>query len=324
MVIMKKLLSITLCIAMLFSLALLAGCSSEPENLKFGFGAISYIDEVKNAAGATNGSVATSTTFAAVTLDADGKIVNCKIDTIDCTLGFTGDGKYVKAENLATKQELGENYNMKKKSPIKREWNEQADAFAKVAEGKTLQDVKALIVNDGKGNDEVVNAGCTITISDFVKAVEKAVNNAKDSTATSEDALKIGVVATATGKDAAGIAAGTADVKISVTAAAVKDGKATAMVTDAIEITAAFDAKGKTPVVSGNIATKLERGVKYNMKQNSPIKREWYEQAAAFDKECIGKTASEIAGLATGDTLTKAGCTIDVTDMLKAAEKAVK
>ena len=76
---MKKLLSITLCIVMLFSLALLAGCSEE--TLKFGLGTISYVDEVKNADGATNGSVAASTTFAAVTLDADGKIVNCKIFT---------------------------------------------------------------------------------------------------------------------------------------------------------------------------------------------------------------------------------------------------
>ena len=319
---MKKLLSITLCIAMLFSLALLAGCSEKP--LKFGLGTVSYIDEVKNAAGTTNGSVATSTTFAAVTLDADGKIIKCEIDTIDATLGFTADGKYVKAENLATKQELGENYGMKEYSSIKREWNEQADAFEKITEGKTLQDVKALVVTDGKGNDAVVNAGCTIAIADFVKAVEKAVNNAKDSTATSEDTLKIGVVATASGKDANGAAAGSAEVEISVTAAAVKDGKATAMVTDAVSITAAFDAKGKTPLTSGNLASKLELGEKYGMKTNGGAKLEWYEQAAAFDKECVGKTASEIAGLATGDALTKAGCTIDVTDMLKAAEKAVK
>lgn len=321
---MKKLLSITLCIAMLFSLALLAGCSSEPENLKFGFGAISYIDEVKNAAGATNGSVATSTTFAAVTLDADGKIVKCEIDAIDATLAFAADGKYVKGENPITKLELGENYGMKSYAGAKLEWFEQTDAFEKVVEGKTLQDVKALVVTDGKGNDAVVSAGCTIAIADFVKAVEKAVNNAKDSTATSEDTLKLGVVATASGKDAKGAAAGSAEVEISVTAAAVKDGKATAMVTDAISVTAAFDAKGKTPLTSGNLATKLEQGEKYGMKAYGGAKLEWYEQAAAFDKECIGKTAAEITGLATGDALTKAGCTIDVTDMLKAAEKAVK
>ena len=319
---MKKLLSITLCIVMLFSLALLAGCSSEPETLKFGLGTISYVDDVKNADGATNGSVAASTTFAAVTLDADGKIVNCKIDAIDCTLAFTSKGKFVEATNLATKQELGEKYGMKA-AGAKLEWNEQADAFAKVTIGKTLQDVKALIADDGKGNDEVITAGCTIYVSDFIKAVEEAVENAKDSTATSEDNINIAVVTTATGKDAVGDAAGNNEVEITVSATAVKDSKVTAIVTDAIGISAVFNAKGATNTLRGNIKTKLQKGVKYGMVA-AGAKLEWFEQAAAFDKECVGKTASEIANLATGDTLTKAGCTIVVTDMLKAAEKAAK
>ena len=319
---MKKLLSITLCIVMLFSLALLAGCSEE--TLKFGLGTISYVDEVKNADGATNGSVAASTTFAAVTLDADGKIVNCKIDAIDCTLAFTSEGKFVKTENLATKQELGENYGMKAYGGSKLEWNEQADAFAKVTIGKTLQDVKALIADDGKGNDEVITAGCTIYVSDFIKAVEKAVENATDSTATSKDDINIAVVATTTGKDAVGDVSGNNDVEITVSAAAVKDSKVTAIVTDAIGISAVFNAKGATNTLIGNIETKLHKGVNYGMKAYGGAKLEWFEQAAAFDKECVGKTASEIAGLATGDTLAKAGCTIVVTDMLKAAEKAAK
>ena len=54
--------------------------------------------------------------------------------------------------------------------------------------------------------------------------------------------------------------------------------------------------------------------------------KEWFEQAAAFDAACVGKTASEIAGLMAEDgkgvdELQKAGCTIYVTGFVKAASK---
>ena len=54
--------------------------------------------------------------------------------------------------------------------------------------------------------------------------------------------------------------------------------------------------------------------------------KEWFEQAAAFDAACIGKTAAEISGLMAEDgkgvdTLQEAGCTIYVTGFVKAASK---
>ena len=55
-------------------------------------------------------------------------------------------------------------------------------------------------------------------------------------------------------------------------------------------------------------------------------KKEWFEQAAAFDAACVGKTATEIKALMANDgkgveDLQTAGCTIYVTGFVKAAEK---
>ena len=54
--------------------------------------------------------------------------------------------------------------------------------------------------------------------------------------------------------------------------------------------------------------------------------KEWYEQAAAFDSACVGKTAAEIASLVAEDgkgteEVQSAGCTIYVTGFVKAASK---
>ena len=55
-------------------------------------------------------------------------------------------------------------------------------------------------------------------------------------------------------------------------------------------------------------------------------KKEWFEQAAAFDAACIGKIASEIAGFVGEDgkgvaDIQSAGCTVYVTGFVKAASK---
>ena len=65
------------------------------------------------------------------------------------------------------------------------------------------------------------------------------------------------------------------------------------------------------------------------MKSPYGSKTEWFEHAAAFDATCVGKTSSEIAGLATNEgnaveALQNAGCTINVNGMVKAAVKATK
>lgn len=333
---MKKILSIVLSAVILLSVVSLAGCGKS-EALKLGLGVTSYIEEIKSADADTNGTGASETTVAAVLLDGEGKIVQCAIDTVSATFGFTSNGKYVPMDEIKTKYELGKDYGMVAYGGSAKEWFEQANAFEALVTGKTLQDVKALVAADGKGNDEVVKAGCTIVISDFVTAVEKAVNNAKDSSATADDTLKLGIISAQTGcKDATEEAEGVNEVDTTVSAVALKDGKVTAAVTDALISSVTFDIKGVTSMAAKvDTATKLESGDDYGMAKygqdlnGDGTVKEWYDQAAAFDAACIGKTADEISALAleTGygtDAVQSAGCTINISDMVKAAVKAAK
>ena len=326
---MKKLLSVIMVTVMLLSVLSLAGCS-KAETLKFGLGTVAYTEDVKSVQDTANGSAGVVSTVAAVLLDKDGKIVKCEIDSADCTLNFTPKGEYVAVSEFKTKYELGSDYGMVAYGGATKEWFEQADAFESVVAGKTIDEVKALVANEGKGNDEVVNAGCTIAIADFVSALEKAVKNAKDSKATKDATLKLGIISTQTGTNAKADTAGSNEVETTISAIATNnDGKVIAAVTDAYSASVAFDAKGVTSTKAGEITTKLELGSDYGMVAYGGAAKEWFEQAAAFDAQLIGKTSDDISKLVTTegkgtDEIVNAGCTIAVSDMVKAAVKASK
>ena len=105
-----------------------------------------------------------------------------------------------------------------------------------------------------------------------------------------------------------------------------KDSKIVKCVIDTAENEIKFSDKGEA-VAPTEMQTKTEKGDDYNMKANSKVAKEWYEQADEFDAKLVGKTADAIAKLAdnTGkpaDELVTAGCTINVNDMVKAAVKA--
>ena len=98
---------------------------------------------------------------------------------------------------------------------------------------------------------------------------------------------------------------------------------------------AAFDATG---AASGELnaapQTKKELKEGYGMKRVSAIGKEWYEQAAALEEWCVGKTVAEVLAMSTFDrgdgshTMVpdeadlKTGVTITVGDYLKALELA--
>ena len=323
---MKKFISLSLVLLMMFSVLSLAGCG-KAEPLKMGIGITAEISEIKNADGETNGSADSVATFAAVLLDKDGKIVKCAIDTANNALAFTSEGKPVAAGELLTKGEKGDNYGMKK-AGAKKEWYEQKDAFISVVIGKTIDEVKAL-EKDGKGTDEVVNAGCTINVSEFIPALEEAVKNAAESEATADDTLQVGIVTSQSDKkDATDEAKGLNEFSLTFVATAIDaDKKIVASKTDALSFAVEFDTKGVSETEFGkDVATKRDAGDDYGMKK-AGAKKEWYAQADAFDAQIIGKTADGITTLAdntgkAGDDLVTAGCTINVADMVKAAVKA--
>jgi hypothetical protein len=321
---------------MVLSVLSLAGCGAKSEPLKLGLGSVNTVSKVTSADADTNGAGEITNTFAAVLVDGEGKIVDCKIDTIDYALGFTSKGKYVESAEFKSKYEAGADYGMIAYGGAKKEWYEQVDAFVALVKGKTAQDIKALVATDGKGTTDVINAGCTIQVTDFVKAVEEAINNAKESSAKEGDVLKLGIISTQSGKDATEEAEGSNTVDTTVSAVATKDGKVTAIVTDAVSESITFDTKGVSKVAAGTeLKTKAEHGDNYNMAaygtdlNGDGTVKEWYAQADAFDTACVGKTADEISTLAADkgygvEALQTAGCTINIADMVKAAVKAAK
>ena len=337
---MKKFLSILLCATLLLSTLLLFGCGDKEETpaettgttatevatLKLGLG-VSTTVKASSATADKKGEGQATTTAAAVLVDKDGKIVKAFIDCADNKVNYTADGKAVANESFKTKYELGADYNMKLYGGATKEYFEQVDAFCALIVGKTATEVKALVAEGNKGTNDVINAGCTITIDEFAKAVDKAIANAVETTATANDTLKLGVSTNQSTTDATADKAGTNQVETTFFAAAVNaDGKIVAATSDCVQVKFTFDNKGASTFdTTKAVSSKKELGDNYNMKTYGNAVAEWYAQAAAFDAACAGKTVTEIKALmgedkyAVGDL--KASCSILVDGFVKAASK---
>ncbi len=335
---MKKGLVIVLALLMAVSVAFV-GCSNstntetttsatEESVLKFGSGVYVSAPTVTDATEDKDGSGKIDITVAAVTVDADGKIVACDLDTASNTVNFTSDGKAVAVNEFKTKYESGADYNMVAYGGAVKEWFEQVDSFEKLVAGKTLDEVKALVAEGDKGTEEVINAGCTIMISEFVGAIEKAYNTATDSVVTTDAILKVTVATEQTCTDATEDKDGSNKVATTVFAAAVDaDGKVIAAASDCVEVSFTFTTQGVATLdTTKEVVSKKEQGKDYGMVTYGEAEKEWFEQAAVFDAACVGKTGEEIAGFAAEDgkgvaDIQSAGCTIDVTGFVKAASK---
>ncbi len=323
---MKKVLTLALCALMALS-AVLVGCGETNTSVKFGAGVYTGAPTATDATDDKDGSGKIDVTAAAVTVDADGKIVACALDTASNTVNFTADGKALANDEFKTKYEMGADYNMVAYGGAAKEWFEQADAFEVLVAGKTLDEVKALVAEGSKGTDEVISAGCTIMINEFVGAIEKAYN-AASAEVSADAALKVSIATEQTLTDATEEKDGSNKVAVNVFASATDaDGKVLAASSDCAEVTFTFDAEGASTLdTTKAIATKREQGASYGMVAYGGAAKEWFEQADAFDAACIGKTASEIAGLMGEDgkgvaDLQTAGCTIYVSGFVKAATK---
>ncbi|MBQ8862176.1 MAG: hypothetical protein IJ021_05500 [Clostridia bacterium] len=320
---MKKITALLLCALIAVSSFVLVSCgggNNENAKLKLGLGVYSVAEKATDADGDTNGAGQAVITAAAVLVDADGKIVKCVIDTADNTVSYTSAGKAVANTSFKTKYELGADYGMKSPYGSTKEWYEHVDAFCALVKGKTVSEVKAYIAEGGNG--DVIAAGCTIAIADFVYAIEKAVANAKDSNATANSALKLGMNTTQEIADATDDKAGSNALSTDIFAAAVDaEGKIVAAINETVEVDFTFDVTGKSTFDKTKaIKGKRELGDAYGMKSPYGSAKEWYEHADAFVAACIGKKASEIASIATAD-IQAAGCTIAADGFVKAASK---
>lgn len=144
----KKILLLSILVVMLLS-----GCKK------------GYKEGVYNGSATDTYGGQNNTATANITVDANGKITDVKLDTT-----YTKDGKHT------TKKTLGNDYQMKELNPTAvGEWYEQVEALEKnVIENQGLDGIK---LNEEGYTDTV--SGCTIKIDALYKALESALKEAQ-------------------------------------------------------------------------------------------------------------------------------------------------
>jgi hypothetical protein len=303
-----------------------------PETVKTGLAIINSVAKSTDA-GEKDGLAQADSIVVAVTVGADGKIVDCVIDMAQTKVNFNTSGELVTPldATFKTKNELGAEYGMGKASSIGKEWFEQAAALADYVIGKTADEVKGIAVDEEKHpTDADLKASVTVSIGGYVDAIVKAIANAQDLGASAADQVSVGTVTNiAKSKNAAADAEGLAQIYSTYTAITTNDaGVITSCIIDASQSNVNFDATGKlTTDLTVAPQTKNELGDAYGMKKASTIGKEWYEQAAAFAAYVTGKTAAEVQGIAVSEGLAtdadlKASVTVHITDFQAIIAKA--
>ncbi len=290
---MKRIVSLILVLCM--TAVLFAACGAKAENYELGIGM---------AVTSNNAKLKYTATVAAVVVDAEGKVVECRIDAIDITAKIE-NGAVVKSSDFKSKAEHGKSYGMLSDYGSKlAEWDDQAKYFENAVKGKTVSEISAI-----KTGDAALTAGCTIDVTDFVKAVANAMNSAHKVAFSTASAITVGVTVNGSVADKNG----NASYETAASAVVLADGKVTAALVDCADGTIAVEnGEGTALTYAGS---KLEQGDNYNMVKYGGAKAEWYVQAMTYAATAVGKTASEVASLATEGV---AGCTIAV-DAYKAA-----
>ena len=339
---MKRLLVLLLAVAMILSMAACGG--AKQAEYKLGMG----IDV--STASSKAGTAQVDATIATVILDKDGKIVDCKLDVAQSKLGIAEGALEEDATDKAfkTKQELKEDYGMKKASGIAKEWYEQAQFLESYVVGKTADEVAAIATVEKNGHPAVpadadLTAGCTMDIGAFKTAIAKACADDQAKTFKASE-MKLGLAALtavdASSKDADDENDGSANIYSTFSAVVVDaNGKTLAAIVDAIQPKIGFDADGEITEAKYTDTKRVLKG-DYGMKDtSSKIGKieggaEWFEQAKFLTDYVVGKTAADITAIATvkkddshlavpADDDLLAGCTIDIGDYKEAMVKAI-
>ena len=341
----------------MFVLALVALCglaSCGAKEYKLGMGIEVNTTSSSNASASKAGNAQIDATVAAVVLDAEGKIVTCRIDAVQNKIAVSAEGAVTVPASFKTKMELGSDYGMAT-SPyssdnngdeIIKEWNEQAKIFEQYVVGKTGAEVSSLElkeVNNHKisSDESLLAAGCTIQLTDFIAAIVKACNDDQAVTFSAGE-FTLGVAATSFNDgstNATAEKAGSVKVYSDFAAVVVSGGKIAAALNDAIQPSFAVSAKGELTASYKNTKRVLkgEYGMAtspYSSDNNGDeIIKEWYEQSAIFSQYVVGKTGAEVSGLAlnklengyeisSDESLLAAGCTIQLTAIKAVVAKA--
>ncbi len=259
-----------------------------------------------SAGKSVDGKAEYDVTLAAVTVDENGVILSCRLDSIGTTLLFEGGviSTDLNAEILS-KNELGDAYNMVTYGGAAHEWYVQAQALADFAVGKTVEQLRSGAVNEsGYAADADLATTATIYLGGYVSAIEGAVANAKPLGAQAGDELRLAAISTfgsstnpADGND------GNAELDVDVVALTLSGDTITSCYIDSVQAKVGFNADGAiTSDLTAPIQTKNQLGDAYNMVTYGGATFEWYQQAENFSAYVTGKTAADVAGIAISET----------------------
>lgn len=328
---MKKLLVVLVALVAVVSLA---ACNKEKE-YKLGMGV------VVSTASSAAGNAQVDATVAAVVTDEEGKIVVARIDVAQNKVAIAETGELTIPTKFETKMELGTRYGMAGKvdndgNGVKLEWDVQTKEFEKYVVGMTGEEVAA-IETQTKNNHQIavdqalLDAGCSMQITDFMAAVAKACADDQGVTFKTSKEFTLGVAANSYDD---GSATGSVKVYSDFGAAVVVDGTVVAALNDCIQPSFA---------VEGNVPTATYRGTKRELKEaygmagkvdndGDGVKLEWYVQSLAFSKHVVGMTSAEISAMTTQTKnnheittdadLLAAGCSMQITGLRDVIAKA--
>ena len=272
--------------------------------VKTGLAVITTAAGSTSATAETEGAVTFDNTLVAVTVDNDGVIASCVIDSIPATVSFDTAGAITSdyLEPVITKNELGADYGMVSWGGAIAEWDAQVAALANFAVGKTVAQLKTGAIDEtGKAPaDSDLASSATIYLGGFVSAIERAVNQATHLGAQAGDEIRLVTLnKLSSSTNATAEAEGAVQLDGDVAAVTYKDGVITSCIIDSVQAKVAFDTTGTiTTDLTKEFPSKNELGDSYGMVAWGGAIAEWNVQAASFAAYVTGKTADEVAGIA--------------------------
>lgn len=338
-------------LALALTTALLTGCAGKPVTVpateapaqtaateapatapvKTGLYIGADLSKSQSAADGEAGKAKMDVTMVAVTVTEEGVIASCAIDTVPATVEFDAEGGIATdlTAEVLTKNELGGDYGMKE-SGSAYEWNEQAAALARYAEGKTVEELKTAAIDEsGHALDADLASSASIYLGGFVAGIEQAVNNARHLGAKMGARLTLASRNTLDGSKNAGDEDGVAQLDSQIAAVTWNGDVISSCYIDGIQPKVRFDAKGViTSDLTAEVLTKNQLGEDYGMVTYGGAQFEWNEQAASFAAYVTGKTAAEVSGIAVTeagkaeDADLSSGVTISIGSFLELIQKA--
>ena len=272
--------------------------------VKTGLAVITTAADSTSATAEAAGAVKLDSTLVAVTVDDEGIITSCAIDSIPATVNVDATGTITSDLTAAvpTKNELGENYGMVAWGGAIAEWDAQVAALCSYAVGKTVDQLKNGAIDEtGKAPEgSELASSATIYLGGFVSGIEAAVNNATHLGAEAGDELKLVTLnKLSSSTNATAEAAGCVQLDGDIAALTVKDGIITSCIIDSVQAKVNFDTTGTiTSDLAAQIPSKNQLGENYGMVAWGGAIAEWNVQAASFASYVTGKTADQVAGIA--------------------------